>query len=99
VLTIRDSPLLQLLVGTIGIGLVAILSRITVRSGLEAAQARLPARYRPAESRHSGQGVPSLSDAERAAFLRRRYPDWDEDQIQRMITAFNHPRSEEETDE
>ncbi|WP_226042379.1 DUF4350 domain-containing protein [Natrinema sp. DC36] len=99
VLTIRDSPLLQLLVGTIGIGLVAILSRVSVRSGLEAAQTRLPARYRPAESRHSGQGVPRLSDAERAAFLRRRYPDWDEDQIQRMITAFNHPRSEEETDE
>ncbi|MFC6769182.1 DUF4350 domain-containing protein [Natrinema soli] len=99
VLTIRDSPLLQLLVGTVGIGLVAILSRVRVRSGLEAAQARLPARYRPAGSRHSGQEVPSLSDAERAAYLRRRYPDWDEDQIQRMITAFNHPRSEEETDE
>ena len=38
-------------------------------------------------------GDPGLSTAERAEFLRRRYPDWDEERIQRLITALNRPRS------
>ena len=36
---------------------------------------------------------PDLSTAERAEFLRRRYPDWDDERIQRLITALNRPRS------
>ncbi|PGF17131.1 hypothetical protein CP556_14055 [Natrinema sp. CBA1119] len=99
ILTIRDSPLAQLFIGGVGIGLVAMLSRVRVRSVLEAARSRLPARFRPADSRVGGPATPGLSDAERAEYLRRRYPEWDEDQIQRVIAALNHPRSEEVTDE
>ena len=98
-LVIRGSPLLQLLVGTIGIGFVAVLSQIRVTSAREALQSRLPARFQPAGNRNDGTIGPGLSDSERAEFLRRQHPDWDEEQIQRMITALNHPRSEDETDE
>ena len=98
-LTIRGSPPLQLLVGTVGIALVAVCSRTSGRSALEAVRGRLSARFQSAERRSGGRAHPGLTDAERAAYLRRRHPDWDEEQIQRMITAFNHPRSEEERDE
>jgi len=98
-LAIRNSPLLQLLVGTLGIGLVGLLSRYGVRSGLETVQSRLPARFRRSDGRASTADTPGLSDTERVEYLRRRYPDWDEEQIQRVITALNHPRSEGETDE
>ncbi|WP_254533383.1 DUF4350 domain-containing protein [Natrinema gelatinilyticum] len=98
-LATRGSPLLQLLVGTVGIGFVAAVSKIRVTSALEAVQSRLPARFQPARNRIGGTNSPGFSDAERAEFLRRQHPDWDEDQIQHMITALNHPRSETETDE
>ncbi|MFB1066376.1 DUF4350 domain-containing protein [Natrinema sp. H-ect4] len=99
ILTIRNSPLLQLLVGTVGIGLVMVFSHIRVQSPLMGIQSRLPARFQPAESRTDGLDSPGLSDTERATYLRQRYPDWDEEQIQRVITALNHPRSEGETNE
>ena len=98
-LAIRGSPLLQLLVGTVGIGVVAALSKVQVKAALETVQSRLPARLQPAGSHTNGLNDPGLSDAERAEFLRRRHPDWDEDQIQRMITALNHPHSKDKTDE
>ncbi|SEP93259.1 DUF4350 domain-containing protein [Natrinema salaciae] len=99
VLTIRGSPLLQLVVGTAGIGLVAVASRVRTRTALEAAQSRLPARFRPAGSHDARPSGPGLSDAERAEYLRRRHPDWDEDQIQRVMGALNHHRSECRDDE
>ncbi|QCC60469.1 DUF4350 domain-containing protein [Natrinema thermotolerans] len=99
VLTLRDSPPLQLFVGGLGIGVVAALSRGRPRTWLEGVRARLPARFRPVESSEERPSYPGLSDAERAEFLRRRHPDWDEERIQRVITALNHPRSEGGTDE
>ncbi|ELY77524.1 DUF4350 domain-containing protein [Natrinema gari] len=98
-LVIRRSPLLQLLVGTVGIGFVAALSRIRVTSPLETVQSWLPARFQSARNRNRGTNGPGLSTAERADLLRRRHPDWDREQIQRVITALNHPGSEDETDE
>ncbi|ELY62804.1 DUF4350 domain-containing protein [Natrinema versiforme] len=98
-LTIRDSPVFQLLVGTIGIGLVMILSQVRVRSALETFQSHLPARFRSAESRAHGLDGPGLSDSERAEYLRRHHPDWDEEQIQRVTTALNTPRSEGKNNE
>ncbi|MFC6716031.1 DUF4350 domain-containing protein [Natrialbaceae archaeon GCM10025810] len=110
ILAVRGSPVLQLLVGTFGVGLVAGLSRGRMRSISGALRARLPvarrSRPRPQRDAHdtSGDvgalgfdaddddrtaGGPGLSDAERAEFLRRRHPDWDDARIRRVITALN----------
>lgn len=100
VLTVRDSPWLQLLVGTAGIGLVAVLSRVRVRSVLETVRAVLPARFRSVEGRSGGGGSESsrlgLSEHDRVEYLRRRHPEWDDDQVKRMATAFNNHRMEED---
>ncbi|ELZ08718.1 hypothetical protein C478_17571 [Natrinema thermotolerans DSM 11552] len=98
-LTIRNSPLLQLLVGALSIGLVGLLSRSRTRSPLETVRSRLPMQSQPSDDRDSTSGAPGLSDTERAEYLRRRYPEWDEERVQRVITALNHPRSEDNTDE
>ncbi|MDS0475731.1 DUF4350 domain-containing protein [Natrinema sp. 1APR25-10V2] len=100
-LAIRASPLLQVLVGSIGIGIVTLGSYVRGRSAVETIRSRLPARFRPAgsQSTETGASGPGLADAERAAYLRNRHPDWDEERIQRVITALNHPQSEEEADE
>ncbi|QCW05080.1 DUF4350 domain-containing protein [Natrinema pallidum] len=96
---IRNSALLQLLVGSTGIGLVAVVSQAHVRDAVVAIRSRLPARLQPAESRVAGLAGTGLSDAEQAEYLRRRHPDWDEDRIQRITTALNTPRSEGTNDE
>ncbi|WP_222912812.1 DUF4350 domain-containing protein [Natrinema sp. SYSU A 869] len=98
-LVIQDSPLLQLLVGTVGIGLVAILSQARVRSILKGARSKFPTRLQSSGSRDRRRKRPELSNDERAEFLRSRHPEWDEEQIDRVIKALNHPRSEGETDE
>ncbi|OAQ54157.1 hypothetical protein HTG_01090 [Natrinema mahii] len=98
-LTIRNSPLLQLLVGALGIGLVGLLSRSRTRSLPVAVHSRLPMQSQRSADRDSTSGVPGLSDTERAEYLRRRYPEWDEERVQHVITALNHPRSEGNTDE
>lgn len=101
-LVIRDSPLFQLLLGTLGIGLVATISRVRVRSVLAAGRSRLSMRFQAtnsSDSRDNEQMQPGLSTAERTAYLRERHPDWDKERIQRVITALNHPRSEREKDE
>ncbi len=99
ILTVRNSALVQLLVGAIGIGLVAILSRTHPRSAFALVRARLPARFQPSRKSAIGRDRPGLTDAERAAYLRKRHPDWDEERIHRVIKALNSQRSEEEPDE
>lgn len=99
VLTIRDSPPLQLFVGGLGIGIVAALSQSRPGPLIEGVRSRLTAQFRPAERAGDRAAHPGLTDAERAEFLRRRHPEWDEERIQRVITALNHPRSEGGTDE
>ncbi len=89
VLALRGSPALQLLVGVVGIAAIAGLARRRVRPTISRRlESRLPARFRPIDG--DAETVPAgLSDDERVEFLRRRYPEWDEERIRRVITALN----------
>lgn len=99
VLTIREIPVLQVLVGGVGIGILALLS---VRAGhpvLPTVRAWLPW-IRPRTDRQDETASPAgLSDSEQAAFLRERHPDWDEERVQRVITAFNNTGTKRRDDE
>ncbi|TYL37858.1 DUF4350 domain-containing protein [Natronococcus pandeyae] len=89
-LTLRNWPALQALVGLLAIATVIGTTRRPPGATLERIRLRL--------SRAQGEGGRSgergrLSDTERAAALRESHPDWDEERIQRVITALNRSRS------
>lgn len=86
VLTIRADPLSQLAIGVAGIAAIATVSRHRVRSlGARLRRLLSDARVRDdAPGRRSSD--PVLSEAERAALLRQRHPEWSDDRIQRVIT-------------
>lgn len=81
-LTLRDSPLLQVLVGLAAIGAVAALSAREVPTD------RLR-RTRSGRARDVERAEPGgeLSTADRTAYLRKQYPDWDDDRIERVTAA------------
>ncbi|WP_339104254.1 DUF4350 domain-containing protein [Haloterrigena salinisoli] len=93
VLTVRELPLLQVLLGATGIVGIAALSRRPLRPSLERVRRRLSRRDGPADASIVG---PSMDDADerRAAALRERHPDWDEDRVQRVIAALNRDDTE-----
>lgn len=83
-LVVRGSPALQMV-----IGLVAVI-------GVAAA-----GRYRPWRSlRGRGDAVEpqGLSAAQARAYLEDRHPDWDDDHIERVITAFKRRGDESRSD-
>lgn len=86
VLTVRADPLSQLSIGVAGIAAIATLSGLRLRSlGPRLRRALSDSRVRDAApDRRSAE--PVLSDAERAALLRQRRPEWDDDRIRRVIT-------------
>ncbi|NUC72793.1 DUF4350 domain-containing protein [Haloterrigena sp. SYSU A558-1] len=88
VLTVRELPLLQVLLGAAGIAGIATLSRRRLRPSLERVRTRLARRNDPADA---SVAVPSADDVDerRAAALRDRHPDWDEDRVRRVIAALN----------
>ena len=86
-LTVRETPALQTLLGAVGVAGVATLATWRVRSGLERLR-RVGSRVRRGPTRDVS---PGLSDEERVAFLRRRYPDWDEDRIERVLAVLEQP--------
>ncbi|WP_255170533.1 DUF4350 domain-containing protein [Natrononativus amylolyticus] len=89
-LTLRELPLLQALVGGLGVGLAALAARgvpPTVRR-------RLPARWRRREHRE-----PGLTDGERRALVADRHPEWDDDRVDRVIAAFNRSGEKRRDDE
>ncbi|MXV64203.1 DUF4350 domain-containing protein [Natronorubrum sp. JWXQ-INN-674] len=90
-LTLRETPLLQILVGAVGIGAIAAASRRRRWPTLERARAAIGDRVgdRPAVDEAAVAPVLELDDERRAAVLRRRHPDWDEQRIQRVIAALN----------
>lgn len=94
VLTVRDLPALQALLGLLAVAAVAGGVRRPLGPTLEAVRTRV-SRSRDATMPTAEQA--GLSDDERAAYLRERHPDWDEEQIQRMITALN--RSQQKRDD
>ncbi len=93
-LAIRGSALLQALIGLLAVGSLAALSRWQLRPAIER-------RYRAVTGSPSIEidGDSMISDADRAAYLRQRHPDWDERRIQRVIAALNRTRSKRTDDE
>jgi hypothetical protein len=76
VLVLRNSPLLQLIVG--GIGIVGLL-------GISRAVAN-PERIRRVIGRDRPDTFAAATEAEIVAYVRNRHPDWDEDRVQRVTT-------------
>lgn len=88
VLVFRDSPLWQGMVGGLGILGVAILGRWRLRARIPWVPADiLVGRSPQAGGPRRADSSPGLSDEERAQYLRRQHPEWDEDRIQRVIAA------------
>jgi len=85
VLLLRRSWLVQAVVGGLGLGLLAWVAE---GGGL---LSRLRSLAPGARERHAAATAPlsTMSEAERVSYLRERHPDWDEDRIRRVITAFN----------
>lgn len=96
-LTVRGSPLLQLLIGGLGIGAIVLGSRGNVRSAFR--------RVRTAVSGHKSADGPDaksvfeIDTEQRTELLRERYPDWDEQRIQRVMAAFKRHGSKRGDDE
>ncbi|MFP9191304.1 DUF4350 domain-containing protein [Natrialbaceae archaeon A-CW1-1] len=98
-LIVRDTPFLQGLIAFLGIGALAVGSRRRLRPSRLLAW--LPVDRPRRTARAVERSHPGLSDAERAAALRRRYPEWDDERIERVIEAFNEAdsrRSEHDRD-
>lgn len=97
-LAVRGSPLLGALLGGVAVLGVAVAAERSVPGRVRRAGARPLASVRP-----GGRGDPGLSrpmtdgpglsrpmtDDQRAAYVRRQHPDWDEERIRRVITALN----------
>lgn len=99
-LTIRETPLLQIGLGLLGVGTIALVARGdvgTLTDRLRRPIARRLGRQETAAS-VSLDSLDSLeaTDDRRAAILRERHPDWDERRIQRVIAALNRDGSKRE---
>ncbi|UTF55435.1 DUF4350 domain-containing protein [Natronosalvus rutilus] len=83
---VRGSPLAQLGVGLVGIGLVAVLVR-SDRSTLKRVLTRYRGQRTTATAKALERSPDALSEEEWAERLRHRHPEWDDDRIQRVATA------------
>ncbi|QFU82255.1 DUF4350 domain-containing protein [Natronorubrum aibiense] len=97
-LTLRGSPLLQVLVGGLGIGATVLFSRRAVHPVLERIQTVVGSRHGPVDET-AVEPVLELDDEQRATLLRERHPDWDEQRIQRVMAAFNRDGAKRRDDE
>ena len=94
-LTVRGSVPIQLFLGGLGVGIVITGRSQRGRSAVSRARRRLER-----SSDHTAHRSPltTLSPPERIELLRRRYPDWDDERIERVATVLNRPRVEEGQD-
>lgn len=99
-LALRQLPLLQALVGALGIAAIGIGSRRPVRPALASARAAIARRFgRDSRGDAVEPAAIELDDDRRAAALRERYPDWDEERIRRVIAALNRDEPKPGDDE
>ncbi len=87
-LAIRETPLLQVGIGFVGIAGLALLARRDSRPDLDHLPAQLLSRI-PRLGSQSEPTIPAMTVEEQSAYLRSKHPDWDEERINRVIAAFN----------
>jgi hypothetical protein len=85
-LTVRQSPLLQILLGVVGLALVVVWGRnVDVGS--------LVANPKKTDDASTAAGI-TVDAADVAAYLRREYPEWDEERTQRIAESAVRDRGE-----
>lgn len=92
ILTIRELPLIQAVLGLLSVAIVVVVSRRQITPELETLRSRL-------STTSPGKDTTEhrvLSEAERTAYLRKRHPEWDDERIERVVKALNHTRSKRE---
>lgn len=90
VLAVRETPLLQAFLGGIAIVTVAGVSRGHARRVRERLRrTTVWEQLRQRSGRRLATDRRAMATDERAAYLRQQHPDWDEDRIERIVTAFN----------
>lgn len=97
-LTIRETALLQVGIGILGIAGIAGVARFGVapiHDRVRRPLARRFGRYSSDEAL-AVDPVADLGDEHRAAVLRERHPDWDDERVQRVIAALNRSGSKRE---
>ncbi|MCU4754059.1 DUF4350 domain-containing protein [Halobacteria archaeon AArc-curdl1] len=93
-LTLRGSPLAQVLLGLGAVGTLVALRHRDQAQWASIARALHRNRSPSLEDDHS---IPRLTAEERVAYLRRRYPEWDEQRVQRVAKASHLDRSDGES--
>ncbi len=88
-LILGETPSLQVLVGTLGVGVIALwvrgdTRRLRGRVKAAAARAGVPGFDNPPTRRDDESG-PGLSRAELRTYLTEHHPEWEEDRIERVI--------------
>jgi hypothetical protein len=87
-LTIRNFPLAQGSIGLLGIAVIILSARVSSRS-LSLRQC-VPERVQRRFGSTGENLAPTMSTTEQAEYLRSTHPEWDEERIQRVITALKH---------
>ncbi|WP_254807777.1 DUF4350 domain-containing protein [Natronosalvus amylolyticus] len=93
-LAVRGNPLLQVLLGLGAVGTLVALRHRDQTQWASIARALHRNRSPSLEDDHS---IPRLTAEERVAYLRRRYPEWDEQRVQRVAKASHLDRSDGES--
>lgn len=89
-LVVRGTPLLQTLLGGIGVVLLAVTSHRTIVASL---RHRLAGRTKPpsstiiSQSDTEGGDDSPITDAALVEHLRKQYPEWEEDRLNRIVEA------------
>lgn len=84
-LTVRQSPLLQFLAGTLCTFVVVLVART---DALAALRARLSGSGPGTMSDYGPETAPvEVDDDDLAAYLRDRHPDWDDERVRRVVSA------------
>ena len=104
-LRFQSSPLLQAVVGALGVGVIwshSWLGTVGLRLTRRLAGAIVPARWQyrlPGKLRQSPHERTGVDEDAIFATLQARYPEWDDDQLRRAMTDVLSTRPGDETDE
>lgn len=92
-LAIRGSTPLQLLVGGLAVVAVAVFAHRRPFSSVRQTITEVANRFGFADS-PTEVPLSAMSDDQRKVYLRQQHPEWDEQRIERVITAFNQTDGE-----